>query len=443
MNQPERAINSGNGTAESTTSNPQDPEPSAPWTLKNLARACPQPARSVDDTKVGPAGSVLNDLNSRAEATAAVALKNADTVDRDGRFPAEAFVSARTQHLLGILVPIDLGGEGASLSDVVDVCYILARGCGSTAMIFAMHQIMVAILVRHARNSPWHDRLLRRISSEQLLLASSTTEGQGGGDLRKSVCALERAGSGIALTKSATVLSYGEQADAILTTARRSLDASSSDQILVTFMKEDYQLERIMNWDAMGMRGTCSSGFNLRGSGEPGQVLPDRYEKIQAHTMMPVAHLTWSAVWAGLAAAAVERARRSLRAPARRAGEIPPLGAAHLTRATMSLRGLRGAIASTLQRFETVGTKVDELESLDFQTAMNLLKVNSSEVATSIVISAMQACGLSGYRNDGEFSVSRHLRDVLSSSIMISNERILANAATASLIIEVPHSLRG
>jgi acyl-CoA dehydrogenase len=54
----------------------------------------------------------------------------------------------------------------------------------------------------------------------------------------------------------------------------------------------------------------------------------------------------------------------------------------------------------------------------------------------------MHACGLPGYRNDGEFSVSRHLRDVLSSSIMINNDRILANAATTSLLIEVPSSIR-
>ena len=45
-------------------------------------------------------------------------------------------------------------------------------------------------------------------------------------------------------------------------------------------------------------------------------------------------------------------------------------------------------------------------------------------------MSAMRACGLSGYRNDGEFSVGRHLRDVLSSPIMINNDRILANVAT-------------
>ncbi|MGA9721403.1 MAG: acyl-CoA dehydrogenase family protein [Candidatus Binatus sp.] len=386
---------------------------------------------------------MTDDLHSRAEATAAVALKSAHCVDREARFPTEAFLSARTQRLLAIMVPTDLGGEGASLSDVVDVCYILARGCASTAMIFAMHQMMVAILVRHARNSPWHNRLLRRLSNDQLLLASSTTEGRGGGDLRASECAVERSGSGIALTKNATVISYGEQADAILTTARRSVDASSSDQVLVAFTKKDYQLEPIMNWDTLGMRGTCSSGFTLKGSGEIGQVLPDSYEKIQADTMMPVAHLTWAAVWSGLAADAVERARRCVRAAVRRGVDKPPPGAVHLTRATMSLRGLMGNIASALLRFETVGTREDGLESLDFQTSMNLLKVNASEMATSTVMSAMQACGLSGYRNDGEFSVSRHLRDVLSSSIMINNERILANVASASLLIEVPHSIRG
>jgi acyl-CoA dehydrogenase len=73
---------------------------------------------------------------------------------------------------------------------------------------------------------------------------------------------------------------------------------------------------------------------------------------------------------------------------------------------------------------------------------MNLLKVNSSEQAIDTVMSAFQACGLSGYRNDGEFSVARNIRDVLSSSIMINNERILASTASALLLFEVPARLR-
>jgi acyl-CoA dehydrogenase len=385
--------------------------------------------------------SITPELQSRAALVAAAAAENADTVDRLARFPSEALRAAREQRLLGILVPPELGGEGANVSDVVDICYILGRACGATGMIFAMHQIMAAILVRHARNNTWHSQLLRKLSAEQMLIASSTTEGQGGGDLRSSSSAVEQKGSRMTLVKAATVISYGAHADAILTTARRCSDALPSDQVLVAIVKDDYQLEPIMEWDTLGMRGTCSSGFMLRGSGEVAQVLPDPYVKIQTETMMPVAHLTWSAVWAGLAAGAVERARRFIRRAARHGnGELPP-GAAHLTRASMSLRALRAVVASALERFEAA--EGQEFESLDFQSAMNLLKVNASELAISTIMSAFQACGLLGYRNDSEFSISRYLRDVLSAPVMINNDRILANSAMASLLTEVPQTLRG
>jgi len=385
---------------------------------------------------------VRNELKSRAEITAVVAAANAAAVDRDARYPDEAIASARTQRLLGILVPPDLGGEGASISDVVDTCYVLGRSCASTAMIYAMHQIMVACLIRHGRSSQWHTSFLQHLCAKQQLLASSTTEGQGGGDLRASVCAVEQQESRITLTKSATVMSYGAQADGILTTARRSLEAESSDQVLVALSKEDYRLERLVGWDTLGMRGTCSAGFMLKANGEVDQILPVSYQQVHAHTMMPVAHLTWSGVWAGVAADAVDRARRFIREAARHGrGQLPP-GAAHLTRASASLRMLRGVVASALQRYEFISSDDSEPESLDFQTTMNLLKVNASELAISTVMSSLQACGLAGYRNDGEFSITRHLRDILSSPIMINNDRILANATSAALLVEVPKALR-
>jgi acyl-CoA dehydrogenase len=391
-----------------------------------------------------PAESSLtaNDLKLRARTVAAAAASGAEAVDREGRFPSEAFLAAKTERLMGILVPFDMGGEGASISDVVDVCYALGRSCASTAMIYAMHQIMVAIMVRHARGSEWHDRLLRRLCVDQLLLGSSTTEGQGGGNLRASACAVEQNGGDMTLTKAATVISYGAQSDAILTTARRSPDAAANDQVLVALDKEDYQLERIVEWNALGMRGTCSDGFMLKGRGKIGQVLPEPYEKIHTHTMMPVAHLTWSGVWSGAAAGAVDRARRFVRGAARHgSGQLPP-GAAHFTRALATLRALRGMIASSLRRYEAASENSDELQSLEFQTAMNLLKVNASEMAISTVMSSFQACGLAGYRNDGEFSISRSVRDILSSCIMLNNDRILANVASASLLSEVPATLR-
>jgi acyl-CoA dehydrogenase len=386
--------------------------------------------------------ATVSDLRRRTDLVAATASASADAVDRDARFPQEAIAAARSQRLLGITVPHHLGGEGAGMSDVADVCYSLGRACAATAMIYAMHQTKVALLVRHGRDSAWHQRLLRRIAAEQLLLASSTTEGQGGGDVRKSAAPIVEEDGGITLERAATVISYGEHADGIVTTARRSADASASDQVLAVFLKQDYSLERLVGWDTLGMRGTCSSGFKLCARGVREQVLPEPYETMHPRTMMPVAHLTWSAAWTGIAAGAVERARLFVRAAARRSGgELPP-GAAHLTRANATLRTLRALVASAVQRFEAAASDESALEALDFQTAMNLLKVNASELAISTVMSALQACGLSGYRNDGEFSIGRHLRDVLSSPIMINNDRILANVAAAAMLGGVPASLR-
>src|SRR4051812_7165323 len=292
------------------------------------------------------------DLKERAGIVAGVAATHATAVDREGRFPAETLAALRTERLLGIMVPRDLGGDGATISDVVDVCYMLGRSCASSAMIYAMHQTKVALLVRHGQQSAWHQRLLRRLAAEQLLLASSTTEGQAGGDVRKSAAPIVQQGSRISLERDATVISYGAQADGVVTTARRSPEAGATDQVLVAFLKADYALERILEWDALGMRGTCSAGFKLKAGGEASQVLPEPYERIHVRTMVPVAHLTWSGAWTGVAAGAVERARLFVRNAAKRAdGALPP-GAAHLTRANANLRTLRAVVAGALQRFE-------------------------------------------------------------------------------------------
>src|SRR5579859_5170718 len=114
----------------------------------------------TDGIIVKPSRFSIEDLKRRADLAAAAATEHADSVDRDASFPVEAFANLREQCLLGILVPVELGGEGAGIGEIVDICYILGQACASTAMIYAMHQIMAAILVRHARDQAWHEGLL-------------------------------------------------------------------------------------------------------------------------------------------------------------------------------------------------------------------------------------------------------------------------------------------
>jgi len=382
------------------------------------------------------------DLLQRARRVAAVAAQFAEDVDRAGRFPAEAIAAAKAEGLMGVMAPKSLGGEGVGLLELSEVCYTLAQGCAATAMVYAMHQVKVACVVRHGLDSPWIGAFVRKLTHEQLLIASSTTEGKGGGDVRSSEAPVERDGSRIALRRDATVISYGAQADAIVTTARRAADAAASDQVLVVLLASDYTLEPTLSWDALGMRGTCSGGFNLVAAGDAAQVMTTPYETIHGQSMVPAAHILWSSVWAGIAAAAVEKARKYLRKAMRGGGEPPP-SAPYYARATASLRALRALITSMVDRYAAIAGDADALSTMEFHTAISLLKVDVSELAVQTVMSALRVGGLSSYRNDTDVSIGRHLRDVLSSPIMINNDRILGNVAAASLLGEVGASLRG
>ncbi len=82
------------------------------------------------------------------------------------------------------------------------------------------------------------------------------------------------------------------------------------------------------------------------------------------------------------------------------------------------------------------------LATLEFQSMITLTKVEGVEMAVAVVLAAMRVCGLSGYRRDGDFSIERSLRDVLSAPIMINNERILASLASTALLNQVPASVR-
>jgi acyl-CoA dehydrogenase len=273
-------------------------------------------------------------------------------------------------------------------------------------------------------------------------MASSTTEGQGGGNVRSSAAAIEPDGDWVTLERAATVISYGAEADGIVTVARRSADAAASDQVLCVFLKEDYTLERLSGWETLGMRGTCSAGFRLRARAKSEQVLAARYQEIHGQTMTPVSHILWSSAWAGIAAGAVDRAQAFTRTAARGAGGQAPPGAVHYARAVSSLRQARALIAQAIDLFADAGEDPSRLSALDVQTTLTMLKVEVSELAVAAVSSALRANGLAGYRQDGDFSVGRALRDILSAPVMIHNDRILANLSTLTLMSPVAASLR-
>src|SRR5262249_51750872 len=105
-----------------------------------------------------------------------VAGPAADSVDREGRFPTEAVEALKKAGLLSVLVPKELGGEGTGMIELAAMCEALGQACSSAAMVFAMHQIQVACIVRHAVSQPFYKSYLAELVEKQNLIASVTSE---------------------------------------------------------------------------------------------------------------------------------------------------------------------------------------------------------------------------------------------------------------------------
>lgn len=359
-----------------------------------------------------------------------VASSAAVEVDADARFPSESIGALRDSGLLGALVPTRFGGLGLTYAQVAQVCTILGGGCASSAMVFAMHNIQVACVVEHGAGSDHFDDLLREVAVNGRLLASATTEAGIGGDVRSSSCAVEAVGTRFRLEKNAAVISYGEHVDDVLVTARRDPDAPPSDQSLVHVQRPGLELEPYGEWDTMGMRGTCSIGFMLRAEGGLDQVFTTPYSEISSRTMLPVSHLTWAALWLGIALDAERKARAYLRAAARKnPGSLPP-SADRVARLYGELAMLRALLGSCVEEFECSRLDPSIAESMGFAARMNSLKVTMSEAVVDVVGTAMSVCGIAAYRNDTPYSLGRQLRDAHSAALMVHNDRILGHNAS-------------
>jgi acyl-CoA dehydrogenase len=362
-----------------------------------------------------------------------VAAVHAPDVDANARFPKETVDAFRAEGLLGALVPTELGGLGHDLRQAAAVVREVGRHCASSAMILAMHHIQVASIVRHGA-SPTVQDYIRRIASEQLLLASATTEIGIGGNTRNSTCFVERDGDTFTLTKQAPVISYGQYADAIVATARRTEDSAPSDQVMVICEKAGVTLTPISGWDTFGFRGTCSLGFTLEATGDGALVLDDGFGDISSATMLPTSHLLWSSLWLGLAEEASWRAQRFIQKAARKSLDQTPPGAPRLAALMVTRQQFASSVDALMSRYLEIMDDADQTSSIDFMVAINTLKVSASTLVVDIINQALLIVGIQGYREDSEYTLGRLLRDAHGAAVMVNNDRIAGNTAQLSLM---------
>jgi len=369
-----------------------------------------------------------------------IAAEHAGDVDRQGRFPSEAIEALRVAGALGWGVPVEYGGPAAAIDELADATFELSRRCAATGMIFAMHQIQIASIARHLARSIWFTNYLRRVVREQRLIASATSEVGVGGDMRRSIAAIQplpdSPGNLVQFEKKASTISYGAYADDLLTTLRCGPTADSSDQALILTHFADMESKPTGEWDTLGMRGTCSPGFVVSATCSADQIIPTPFATIAAETMVPFSHILWAHVWLGIATEAFSRAQNFVRVQARQSPGTTPPSALRLSELSARMAEFRALVKGATQEYISLadGERRPTLSTIGYAVRINNLKIAASEATVEACQSALRICGFAGYGNSGPYSVGRYLRDAQSAALMIANDRLHATNAALLLV---------
>jgi alkylation response protein AidB-like acyl-CoA dehydrogenase len=351
-----------------------------------------------------------------ARAAAAIAAPHAARHDRDGTFPVEGLAALAANGYLSLILPARLGGEGATVGDMVLGNLALAAGDASLALVVAMH---CALLGRVRDAGVWPGALFERVAREVAgareghgaLLNSLASEPEMGSPSRGGLPATraDHVDSGFVLngeksfSSGSTVLRWGVVSAAIHVHGREPYLGS----FLVPLSAAGVSIEP--TWDTLGMRATCSHTLVLRDVfvAEDAQVPRDTPARD------PLPHerawsLTVAAVYLGVAEAARDyafsfaRSRKPTALGGKSIATLPSIRD-RVGRMDLALFEARGLLVSTARAW-------DSAPAVGMEAALAAAKVVASNSAVAVAEQAMRLVG--GSSMDRASPLERHYRDV-------------------------------
>ncbi|KQW45125.1 acyl-CoA dehydrogenase [Nocardioides sp. Root1257] len=248
-------------------------------------------------------------LTTRAAALGPELASHAARHDADGTFVSESYDALRDSGLLAAAVPVELGGDGATIAELTALQRELAHHCGSTALASAMHQHVVAFTAwRYRRGLPGAEATLRRVAEEGIVLVST-----GGGDYTHPRGDAVKVDGGYRVSGTKRFASQSRHGT-VLSTMFTYDDPEQGRRVLnVAVPVASAGVTVADNWDTLGMRGTASNDIELEDVFVPDErVLANRPYGVVDGPLQVISSIAFpiiSGVYLGVAEAAYAEAR--------------------------------------------------------------------------------------------------------------------------------------
>ena len=227
---------------------------------------------------------MTTDWTAKAEEIAAVIAAHAPQHDADDSFVSEGFDALEEAGFFTALVPAELGGGGATVTEICNALRIIASACSSTALAAAMHSHIVAAAAWRWKNqgAPT-DGLLKRVAAEKLKLVSS-----GGSDWLKSAGTLEKVDGGYRLTARKAFASGSTVGNLLMTSAVYDDPADGPTVLHFAAPLKGEGISIQPTWQVMGMRGTGSDDVVFDGAFIPDAAIAGKRPQGQWHMLFHI-----------------------------------------------------------------------------------------------------------------------------------------------------------
>jgi alkylation response protein AidB-like acyl-CoA dehydrogenase len=236
--------------------------------------------------------------------------EKASANDTDNRFAFENYRLLREHGFFNLIIPAELGGGGASYTEVAAVIREIAQHCGSTALSFAMHCHGVALIFyKHLGGFQNATATLRKIVDNDLVIA-----GTGANDWLGSSGEMAQVDGGYRVNAHKHFVSGSPGAQVFVTSA--NFEGEAGKEVLhfaIPFNSDG--ITHHSNWDTLGMRSTGSNDISMKDVFVADAAIVARRPAGDWHPMwnaiLPTAMPLIMSPYVGLADAALNLARQA------------------------------------------------------------------------------------------------------------------------------------
>jgi alkylation response protein AidB-like acyl-CoA dehydrogenase len=367
------------------------------------------------------------------EIASRVLAPSAGQNDKTGRFSTEAVKSLGEAGLLGLMLPVDVGGSGLGSRAFAAVIATLAEADASVAMVYLMH-ILGTAAISAARPAAARavTPILQEIGAGRHLSTLAFSEAGSRSHFWAPMSRAHRNGSGVRITAKKSWVTSAGHAQSYVISALAPEGAGPTDSTLYLVAAGTRGLLVAGLWDGLGLRANASAPITLNDCQVPSDFQPtDDGAGFQAmlNLVLPLFNLGTSAVALGSCRAAISGTAAHLKS-----AKFEHLGQS----LAESLPTLRTQLAAMQIDTDGLSARIDDLiEHLEKPRETTMLRVletkaAAGEVAIRVTSAAMLVCGGAAFSK--HLSIERLFRDAHAGAVMAPTGEVLHEFIGKSLL---------